>query len=151
MVEARLGIAFNGGGNYGGPLYRTYLATAYVSKRYLSKNKVYLGLDYSYHERVFAFLKNNEIFPGEEAAHSWKSAIILGNEWMYGRGALVGQIGYYLVESYLRQNKIYEKIGYNYYLLRREKGGLKELFLTAYLKTHLTVAELAEFGVGMGF
>ena len=49
------------------------------------------------------------------------------------------------------QGKVYEKIGGNLYLVQREHGPIKEFFLCGYLKTHLSVAELAEFGFGMGF
>lgn len=148
LVHARLGLAMNGGGNGGGPMYPVYLASLYTSKRYAGKNKAFAGVDYSYHSNVYAFLKNNELVPGEERAHSWKSAVFIGHEWLMGRGAFVLQAGVYLHEAALRLDPYYQKLGYNYYLIRREEGPIKELFLSALLKTHLTQAELAEFGVG---
>lgn len=151
LVQARVGMALNGGGNGGGPVYAAYLASAFVSKRYASKNKVFAGVDYSYHERTYAFLRNNEILPGEEKNHSWKSAVFVGHEWLMGRGALTMQIGVYLKQAYLRMDPYYQKIGYNYYLIRKEDGVLKELYLSAQLKTHKTIAELAEFGFGVSF
>ena len=149
LAQVKLGIAFNQDG-IGGPVYRIYLASAYVSKRYGSRNKVYLGVDYSYHENIYAFLRNNEILTGQEAAHAWKSAVFLGNEFLLGSGAIFGQVGIYDHQAYLRSDFFYEKIGYNQYLLRREKGGLKELCLYAALKAHKATAELAEFGIGVG-
>jgi hypothetical protein len=151
LVQARLGIAMNGGGNGGGPMYPAYLASLYTSKRYAGKNKAFIGIDYSYHSNVYAFLRNNEIWPGEERRHSWKSAVFAGHEWLMGRGALVLQIGVYLKQAALRLEPYYEKLGYNYYILRQEKGLLKELYISALLKTHLTQAELAEFGIGISF
>ena len=150
LLQAHVGMAMNGAGDGDGPMYPVYLASVYASKRYAGKNKAFIGIDYSYHTRIYAFLKNNEIFPGQEQKGSWKSAIFIGNEWLMGRASLTAQVGFYLEQSYLKQDPYYEKFGYNYYLIRREKGGLKELFLSAQLKTHLTVAELAEFGLGIG-
>jgi len=151
LVQARVGMALNGAGNGAGPQYPAYLASAFVSKRYASKNKVFVGVDYSYHERIYAFLRNNEILPGEEKQYSWKSAVFVGHEWLMGRGALTLQIGVYLKQAYLRMDPYYQKIGYNYYLIRQENGLLKELYLSAQLKTHKTIAELAEFGFGVSF
>jgi len=151
LLQGRIGIAMNGGGNGGGPMYPVYLASVYTSKRYKSKNKVFVGVDYSYHSNVYAFLKNNEIWPGEERAHSWKSAVFVGHEWLMGKGAFQVQFGYYIHEAALRLDPVYQKFGYNYYLLRQEKGLLKELYLSALLKTHITQAELAELGLGFSF
>ena len=57
----------------------------------------------------------------------------------------------YIHQAFLTQGKIYEKLGGNLYLVKKEHGPVKEFFLCGFLKTHLSVAELAEFGFGMGF
>jgi hypothetical protein len=151
LAQARLGIAFNESGNADGPIYPTYLASVYASKRYRSRNKFFVGLDYSYHTRIYAFQRNNEINVGRERANSWKSAVFFGHEWLFGRIGFVTQIGVYIKEAALRLDPYYEKIGYNYYLVLSEHGALKELYLSTLLKTHKSNAELVEFGVGLGF
>lgn len=151
LAQARLGIAFNESGTTDGPIYKTYLASAYVSRRYKSRNKVFIGLDYSYHGNIYAFQRNNEINGGTERANSWKSAVFLGHEWLFGRMGLTAQIGVYLKEAVLRTDPYYEKLGYNYYIIRAERGPLKELCLSFQLKTHKAIAELVEFGLGVGF
>jgi hypothetical protein len=60
-------------------------------------------------------------------------------------------MGIYYHQTYLKFDPVYEKIGGNFYLLRKEKGPVKELFLSAVLLTHAIVAEFAEFGIGAGF
>ncbi len=151
LVQGRVGLAFTQSDAPAGPLFPVYMASAYVSRRWISKNKMFGGLDYSYHQGIYAFLRNNEILPGEEAKNSYKSAIFVGNEFLLGRVGVVLQVGFYLKQAALKQDIYYQKIGANYYLLQREKGPIKELFLTGLLKTHKTIAELAEFGVGLGF
>jgi hypothetical protein len=152
LVQARLGMAITGYTAPQGPEFPVYLASAYVSRRYAGKNKMFAGIDYSYHESIYAFLRNNEILPGKEAQNSWKSAVFAGNEFLMGRTGLVLQVGYYLKQAYLKADApYYEKFGLNYYLLQKEKGPLKELCLAGMIKAHQTVAELFEFGVGVGF
>jgi hypothetical protein len=144
-------MAFNESGTTDGPIYQTYLATVFASRRYGSKNKILLGIDYSYHTSIYAFQRNNEINVGNERANSWKSAVFVGHEWLFGRMALVAQFGVYIKEAVLRHDPYYQKIGYNYYLIRNEQGGLKELCLSVLLKTHKSDAELVEYGLGIGF
>jgi hypothetical protein len=155
LFQYRLTLAHDGSNAPLGPSYPIYLGTAYVSKRWISKNKVFGGIDYSYHTNIDAFLHNNAgngfVTPGTEAAHSYKSALFAGNEFLLGRLGVVLQVGYYIHQAFQVQGKVYEKIGGNLYLVQREHGPIKEFFLCGYLKTHLSVAELAEFGFGMGF
>lgn len=78
-------------------------------------------------------------------------ALLAGNEFLLGRLGFVVQAGYYIKHAYQTQGKLYQKLGANYYLLQQEKGVIKEMYLCAFLKTHLSVAELAEVGFGMSF
>ncbi len=152
LFQARLGIGFNDIQNAGGPLFPTYIASAYVSRRWLSKNKMFAGIDYAYHTGTVAFLRNNEINVGDEAAHAWQSAVFIGNEFLMGRRlGFMLQLAYYTKISALTPTTYYEKLGFNYYLLQKEKGPLKELYLSALLKANQTVAELVEWGIGLSF
>ena len=151
LVQARLGISAIETRAIDGPLYPVYLASIYASKRYLSKNKAFAGIDYSYHSSIYAFLKNNEILPGEEKAHSWKSAVFIGNEFLYGRVGIHLQLGVYIRQAELKLDPYYQKLGMNVYAIQREQGILKELFFSCLLKTHKAQAELVEMGIGAGF
>ncbi len=44
--------------------------------------------------------------------------------------AVIAQVGVYIRDAVLRQDPYYEKLGYNYYLIRSEHGTLKELCLS---------------------
>jgi hypothetical protein len=153
LFQARLGLGLNGFQAAGGPLFPTYLASAYVSRRWLGKNKMFAGIDYSYHTAIYAFLRNNEIDVGREAQHSWKSSVYIGNEFLLGRrvGFLL-QLGYHIKQAELTVGApYYEKLGFNYYILQKESGPLKELYLSVLIKANQTVAELVEWGVGFSF
>lgn len=151
LGQIRVGISENGYGNGNGPLYPIYIASAYISKRYLSRNKAFVGIDYSYHEGIYAFLRNNEILAGQERSNSWKSSVFIGNEFLVGRVGIVLQLGVYIRDAALRIDPYYEKLGGNLYLIQKERGFIKEMFLSALLKAHKTQAEYAELGLGFGF
>lgn len=150
LVQTRLGCSFNQMGTTDGPVYTNYLVSLYGSYRYHSGNKILLGVDYAYHNNIYAFLRNNEILPGQEKAHSWKGAVFAGHEFVYGAFGILAQIGVYYHQAYLKQMPVYQKLGGHIYLLQAEQGPLKELFVYGLLKTHLAQAELGEFGVGLG-
>jgi len=152
LGQFRLTMAYNESNAPLGPTYPIYLATALASKRWISKNKFFTGIDYSYHQQINAFLHNN-IFvpPGTERREATKIAVLAGNEFMLGRLGVVVQAGYYVKQAFQTQGKVYEKLGGNLYIIQREHGVVKEAYLCAFLKTHLSVAELAEFGFGMSF
>jgi hypothetical protein len=153
LFQLRYTMAFNQSNAPLGPTYPIYIGTAFVSRRWLSKNKMFGGIDYSFHQQIDAFLRDNPSFvtPGTEAQHSYKSAAFIGNEFLLGRVGIVLQAGYYLHQAYQTQGAVYEKLGGNLYLVKREHGPIKEFSLCAFLKTHLSVAEFAEFGMGIGF
>ena len=151
LIQARLSMAFVSAYTSGGPLYPVYITSGYVSRRWISKNKMFVGLDYAYYQSIYSYLRNNEIDPGNEKQNSYKTAVFAGNEFLLGRVGIVMQVGYYLQESALKTSPVYEKIGGHYYFVQKEHGPIKEFFLSAFLKTHETVAELGEVGLGFGF
>ncbi|HEY9177144.1 MAG TPA: acyloxyacyl hydrolase [Flavipsychrobacter sp.] len=151
LAQVRIGLAAREALTPDGPMYPIYIVSAFASKRYWSKNKALIGLDYSYHSNMYAFLRNSEIAVGEEKANSWKSAVIVGNEFLYGRVGVLFQLGFYLKNYYLPEDFFYQKLGGNFYIFQQEKGLLKELSASILLKTHKFEAELVEVGIGAGF
>lgn len=151
LMQARASFAYNQIEAPQGPVYPVYMGALFASKRWWSKNKMFVGVDASYHAAIYAFQRNYEINEGREAYNSVKGAVFVGNEFLLGRLGIVLQVGWYVKQAELKQDKYYQKIGGNYYILQKEKGPIKELFFTGLLKTHKSVAELAEFGVGVGF
>lgn len=151
LVQARFSMAGTEMSAPDGPMYPIYLVSAFASRRYWSKNKVYAGVDYEYHSNIAAFLKNNEISPGKEKQNAWKSSVYVGNEFLIGRLGIIFQVGYYTRKHAFKGSSIYQKLGGNVYILQSETGIVKELTLHAYLKTHNAEAELAEAGIGIAF
>ncbi len=151
LIQARLSMGYISSYTSGGPLYPVYIASGYVSRRWISRNKMFAGLDYAYYPSIYAYLRNNELDPGQEKQNSYKTAVFAGNEFLLGRVGVVLQVGYYLHQAAIKTDQVYEKIGGHYYFIQKEHGPIKEFFLSAFLKTHETVAELGEVGLGFGF
>ena len=153
LAEIRLGVGYNEANAKGNPELPTYIVSGYASKRWLGKNKFFGGIDYAYHESTYDFLKTYGINYGHEMGHAWDGTVFAGNEFLLGNVGIVTQAGYYYRLTYLKygNDPLNEKLGVNYYLLQHEKGVVKELFLSAFLTTHMIVAEYAEFGIGAGF
>lgn len=150
LIQARASLAFVEAPPADGPLNPVYLGALYLSKRYWSKNKVYAGFDYAYNTAKYAKLKSIEHFQGSEYSHSTQAAVFIGNEFLLGRLGILFQAGYYLHRMDEQNEKLYQKLGGNLYLVQREKGPVKEVFLSAILKTHMANAELFEMGLGIG-
>ncbi|MES2704693.1 MAG: acyloxyacyl hydrolase [Bacteroidota bacterium] len=151
LVQVRAGIAFNQSRSPGNPQLPTYLGSLYASRRWKSKNKMFFGTDFSFHESNYAALRYWQIYQGKEWGQSWYGAFFVGNEFLLGRVGVITQVGVYYHQIYLKHDPYYQKLGGNLYLVRRERGALKELFISCLLKTHKMTAELAEFGIGCGF
>lgn len=151
LIQFRQGLAMSTGESRGSAATPVYLSALFVSKRYWSKNKVYAGIDYSYHESLYDFQRLQGIHPGSEKKYSWKSGVYAGHEFLYGRVGLVTQIGMYIHQAVLPSPIIYQKLGMNWYLRQSEIGPIKECFVSTLLKTHYATAELAELGLGIGF
>ena len=151
LLQARLSMAYVSSYTHGGPLYPVYLSSVYTSRRWHSRYKVFAGIDYVYYQNIYSWLRNNQLAVGKEKEQSYKSAIFAGNEFLFGRLGISLQMGYYLHQAAIKTSSVYEKVGGQYYLVQKEKGPLKEFFLSAYVKTHGSVAELGELGLGFGF
>ncbi|MFT4062589.1 MAG: acyloxyacyl hydrolase [Edaphocola sp.] len=150
LVQARYSMAFIQSAPADGPYNPIYMGALFAGKRYWSKNKVYGGVDYYYNSATYARLKSVEHFKGEEYSHSTQMAIFAGNEFLVGRLGLMFQAGYYLHKMADQKENYYQKLGGNFYFIQKEKGIVKEAFFSAILKTHMSVAELFEMGIGIG-
>jgi hypothetical protein len=150
MANAHAGIAFVEHSPADGPLFPVYMADIYLSKRYWSKNKIYAGLGYAYDTEVYALLKSIEEHPGNEKKYSWMATVFAGHEFLIGHMGIVFELGAYLKTANNRNDRIYQKVGGNFYFIQKEKGLLKTLYASAYLKTHMFQAQWFALGLGLG-
>lgn len=151
LVDVRGGIAHKEARAAGSPVKPAYIGAVSVSKRMWCRNKFIVGADIAYHKEVYAFLINYGVEYGREKQNSWDGGVFIGDEYLIGRVGLIAMVGVYYRQTFLDFDPIYQKMGAKYYLLNKEKGLAKEVFLSALLNTHGVVAEYAEFGLGVAF
>lgn len=150
LVQAKYGMSLVSANTPGGPLYPVYIGTAYISRRWRNTHKLFAGIDYSYHQNIHAYLRDNNLQPGNEKTASAKSALVGGIEFLLGRVGISLQAGAYIHKAWGQSADVYEKVSGHYYLVQHEHGPIKELFVYTSLKTHLNVAEMGEMGLGIG-
>lgn len=149
MFTARAGIAFRETGPPDGPMFRTYIAQLGIAKKYAGKNKVFTGIDLHYHSNLVYFAIHSATHMQSKMKTGGQYAWYLGHEFVFGRVGVIGQLGYYVRPYEHQSDKLYQKIGGCFYAVRNETGWVKELYFSALLKTHLSVAELFEMGIGI--
>lgn len=134
-----------------GPTYNIRGAQIMWSQPYRAFKNAQLGYHYEYNEGVYSFLKSIYEHAGQERKHSTQHSIYIGHEFRWGAFGLITQLGGYLQKNYLNSNVIYQRLGGHIYLFEKEDYCLKGMYVSAILKTHLSVAEYAEFGIGIYF
>lgn len=151
LLQARMSMGFCEIQGNNGPLYPVYMPSLFMSKRYASRNKAFIGVDYSYYKSLEAFQKNNGINDGEESKYATQACAIVGNEFLFGRFGILLQVGVPFKKT-LRENDgmYFPKMGYNFYVLQNETGPVKELSIHSYIKANRFEADLIEFGIGVG-
>ncbi len=150
LAEMRYSISFKEARAKGNPVLPSYVVAGYASRRWQGKNKMFFGADYAWHGDVYAFLKYNGIHEHNQRDYAWDGAVFAGNEFLVGRVGIITQLGVYYHQTYLKFDDLYQKYGVHLYLIRKETGTVKELFLSALLLTHEITAQFSEFGVGVG-
>ena len=150
ITQVRLGLAYSEARTTGSPEVPTYVLNVYEGMKWGRNNKLFGGINYAYKTSVYDFLVHYGVDYGHEKAHSWDGAFFAGNEFLVGRVGIVAEAGIYYHQTYLAFVPFYEKLGGNLYLINRDAGAFKELFISTRLVTHGFVAEYTEFGLGVG-
>lgn len=134
-----------------GPIYRMSGIQLTWNQPYSTFKFWQLGYHFEYNSGVYSFLKALELYPGEEKKHSFQQSVFLGHEFRWGNLGFVTQLGIYLQNHYLNSQFLYQKLGTQYYIYQSKEFWIKSIYVAAILKTHLSVAEFAELGIGFYF
>lgn len=109
-------------------------------------------MDYAYHHDIYAFLTHYGVHDDRnQHDYAWDGTFFAGNEFLFGRFGIFGQVGIYYHQTFLKYDDFCQKLGANFYIIQKERGFLKELFVSGLLLTHGAIAEYGEFGIGAGF
>lgn len=134
-----------------GPIYRMRGFQFTWNQPYHFFKFVQLGYHFEYNEGVYSFLKSIELYPQKEFQNSIQQSIFIGHEFRWGKVAFITQLGAYVQTHYLNNQLFYQKLGAQFYFFHAKNHWLKSIYASAMLKTHLSVAEFAEMGIGFYF
>ncbi len=119
--------------------FRILNASIVGSRFYNANNKILAGLDVIYDESTRYQLEKDNI------AITWTDAtkvgISLGHEWTFAQLSMFVNLGYYVRNKNENDNRIYNKMGVNYYVL-------KHTFVRLALQSHWAKAEFLSLGLG---
>ena len=149
--ELSIGFASKEVGRPGGPNYLVKLANLGMAYRISTVNQFLLELAYEYHTATYHFGLQVYAFENKKEARqgATRYALVIGDEFLFGRIAVNGKVGFYLSsKSYDLPKKYYAKIGARYSIPIFKK---REAFLAIYLKSHLQVAEYISLESGIRF
>lgn len=122
-----------------------YVGSVFADKRINKKSTLQGGVDVFFAE----FLREQIAFEaialpglGTRGDEDWRRVgVFLGHELLFGRVALVTQLGYYVYYPYDFEGRVYARVG-----LKRYFG--KDFFGVVTVKAHGAKAEGVEFGIG---
>lgn len=148
----RAGFGMHEGGLPGGPKYPVYTTSLAGGYSFSPVSRLFVGVDATYDIAKREFLIMQEIESGNEAVlNSIFGSVIIGNELLLGKLGIYKSLGFYVLKSDEFTNKIFTKIGLQYYPFVDVNIPAKGFFIGTYLKSHQAVADFVEFGAGWQF
>jgi hypothetical protein len=113
-------------------------------------NRVQLGLEYEFRGDAYTMLKSR-IERQDEISRIKVSrlAVIIGDELVFGNFSISLQMGFYVNRFEEKPFIFYNKNGVLYYIPMNKNK--QWLYISAYLKSHLSVADYIEYGIGCLF
>lgn len=131
----------------GGPKYPIYVMSAAYSRATSINNRVFTGVNYAFDVGRKELL-DQIVFEGRSIEASDLS-IFIGNELFLGRISFDALIGVYVLKAYDSKAPIFAKLGFNYHAVRFGPTKEKSLFFGVHMKTHYSVAQYFDVGVGL--
>lgn len=146
----RTGMGITSRAAVGGPKYPVYTNTFMYARHTSVANRVWIGatwaLNMAKHDRIL----DQETFDNIVYRASDLS-IFIGDEILMGKIGMFFLVGAYLFEPEFKNPPIYAKLGMHYYFVELGKSKDIKPFVGVNLKTHYSVAEYAEFTLGLSF
>jgi hypothetical protein len=147
--EARVSLAQNENQIDGGPKNTYQIAYAGIQKRWCYNNRWTLGAWYQF-DKGYQHLLELDEDKSDVANFTNSAAIVLGDEFIFGKFSLTGSMGYYLYNNG-GSKKLFQSIGAQYVLWQFNHAKQNEIYTGLQLKTNLGQAEYFETMIGIRF
>ena len=131
----------------GGPKYPIYVVNAAYSRATSINNRVFTGVNYAFDVGKKEIL-DQFVYQGKPIKASDLS-IFIGDEIFLGRVSFDALIGVYLLKAHDNKAPVFAKLGVNYHAYRFGSSKEKSLFFGVHMKTHYSVAQYFDVGIGL--
>ena len=148
--HVRTSLALSSVSPPGGPTYPVYILNFGIQKQLSLKNIAGIGIEAEQNRAIKDFISQQEIFTENLNKNSSRVQAFLYDEFIFGKIGLSGQMGYYIFAPFRASSDVTFKIGAQYYVLDHYRH-TRQLYIGAFLKSHLSVAAYYEMGVGYVF
>lgn len=136
----------------GGPKYSVYVCQLYTANRLSPQWQLHAGIEANYYSANYYLGISQGLYTAQEAsATALKIIPYVAGELLLGRVSLYGGLGIYAYSKGLKRGFLPTKIGVQYYLTPADRRIGQQLYIGVYLKSHLSVADYTELGLGYLF
>lgn len=140
-------MAFYDNRTPGGPKYPIYVMSAAYSRATSINNRVFAGINYAFdvgkREYISQFVVDIDPIKASDLS------LIVGDEIFLGRVSFDALLGVYLLKAYDSKPPVFAKLGLNYHAVQFGESNEKSLFFGIHMKTHYSVAQHFDLGVGL--
>jgi hypothetical protein len=130
-----------------GPKYPIFVFNAAYARATSISNRVYTGINYAFDVGKKEFI--SQFVYEEKNIKASDLSVFVGNEVFFGRVSLDALIGVYILKAHDSKPPVFAKIGVNYHVLKFGETKEKSLFFGVHMKTHYSVAQYFDVGVGV--
>ena len=131
----------------GGPKYPIYVLSGAYSRATSINNRFFTGVNYAFDVGKKEIL-DQFVYEGKPIKAS-DFSVFVGNELYMGRVSFDALIGVYLLKAHDSKAPVFAKLGFNYHAVKFGPTKEKSLFFGVHMKTHYSVAQYFDVGVGV--
>ncbi len=131
----------------GGPKYPIYIFSAAYSRATSINNRVFTGVNYAFDVGKKELI--SQFVYGVKPIKASDLSIFIGDEIYLGRISFDALLGVYILKAYDSKPPVFAKLGMNYHAVRFGPSNEKSLFFGVHMKTHYSVAQYFDIGVGV--
>ena len=131
----------------GGPKYPIYILSGAYARSTSINNRIFTGVNYAFDVGRKEILEQF-VYEGKPIKASDLS-IFVGNELFFGRLSFDALIGVYLLKAHDTKAPVFAKLGFNYHAYKFGPTKEKSLFFGVHMKTHYSVAQYFDVGIGV--
>ena len=140
-------MAFYENSAAGGPKYPIYVVSGAYSRSTSVVNRVFTGINYAFDVGKKEYI--SQFVFDEKAIKASDLSIFVGDEIYIGRLSFDALLGIYILNAYDSTPPVYAKLGLNYHAVKFGETKEKSLFIGVHMKTHYSVAQYFDVGIGL--